>query len=142
MTMTDARALPRWKIMVLWGLKGLVAAVFLLAGSVKIFGLPMMVQEFQHMGLGKWFRYATGTLEVIGAITILMPGRAAFGAILLSCIMVGAILTHLFLIGGSPIPAVILLALSATIAFAHRDQIGVLFGAIDTGDGPPLSRGR
>ncbi len=35
------------------GLKGLLAAVFLLAGGMKIYGLPMMVEEFEHMGLGR-----------------------------------------------------------------------------------------
>ncbi len=127
MSTTDVQTPPRWKAGALWALRGLLAAVFLLAGGVKIYGLPMMVQEFEHMGLGQWFRYFTGTLEVVGAVTILVPRLAAFGAVLLSCIMVGAIATHLLLIGGSPIPAVVLLVLSATVAFAHRAQIDAVF---------------
>lgn len=128
MSMTDVQAAPRWKPAALWGLKGLLAAVFVLAGGLKIYGLPLMVQEFGHIGLGQWFRYLTGTLEVIGAIVILLPRRAAFGALLLSCIMVGAIVTHVFVIGGSPVPAVVLLALSLIVAFIHRDQIRAAFG--------------
>lgn len=127
MSLTNVQTPPRWKSVSLWSLKGLLAAVFLLAGGLKIYGLPMMVENFQQMGFGQWFRYPTGILEVIGAITILMPSVAAFGAVLLSCIMVGAIATHLFLIGGSPVPAAVLLALSAVIAFAHRAQIDSFF---------------
>ncbi len=41
--------------------------------------------------------------------------------------MIGAVATHLLLIGGSPIPAVVLLVLSATIVVAHRAQIDALF---------------
>ncbi len=127
MSTTAVQTPPRWKAGALWGLKGLLAAVFLLAGGMKIYGLPMMVEEFEHMGLGQWFRYVTGTLEVVGAVTILVPGLAAFGAVVLSCIMIGAVATHLLLIGGSPIPAVVLLVLSATIVVAHRAQIDAVF---------------
>jgi membrane protein implicated in regulation of membrane protease activity len=92
----------------------------------------MMVENFEHIGFGQWFRYLTGTLEVIGAITILMPSLAAFGGVLLSCIMVGAIATHLLLIGGPAVPAAVLLILSAIVVFAHRDQIDNLFDRYDT----------
>lgn len=129
--MTHVETSPRWKAFALWGVRGLLAAVFLLAGGLKIYGLPMMVQEFEHIGFGQWFRYLTGTLEVVGAVTILVPSLAAFGAVLLSCVMVGAIATHLFLVGGSPIPAVVLLVLSATIAFVYRAQIDAVFDRDD-----------
>jgi hypothetical protein len=75
------------------------------------------------MGLGQWFRYFTGSLEVLGAVLILVPPLAAFGAVLLICIMIGATIMHLFVIGGSPAPALVLLALSAIVAYAKRDQI-------------------
>jgi hypothetical protein len=40
--------------------------------------------------------------------------------------MVGAIFTHLLVLPGSPIPAAVLLALNALVAWAHRDQIKAL----------------
>jgi putative oxidoreductase len=60
---------------------------------------------------------------LLGAILILTPSLVAFGALLLICIMIGATITHLFLIGGSPVPALVLLALSAIVAYARRDQL-------------------
>jgi hypothetical protein len=36
------------------------------------------------------------------------------------------VITHLFVIGGSPVPAIVLLALSAIVAYAKRDQIALL----------------
>lgn len=131
MSMTDAQRPPRWKSAALWTLKGLLAAAFLSAGGAKLYGVPMMVENFQHIGFGQWFRYLTGGLEVIGAVMILTPGLAAFGAVLLSCIMVGAIATHLLLVGGSAIPALVLLALSAIVVIAHRGQIDSLFDRYD-----------
>ena len=86
----------------------------------------MMVQEFEHIGLGQWFRYLTGTLEVFGALLILTPSLAAFGALLLTGIMIGATITHLFVIGGTAVPALLLLALSAIVAYAKRGQLASL----------------
>jgi uncharacterized membrane protein YphA (DoxX/SURF4 family) len=132
MSITDIQRPPRWKSVALWTLKGLLAAVFLSAGGAKLAGVPMMVENFQHIGFGQWFRYLIGALEVIGAIVILLPRLAAFGGVLLSCIMAGAIATHLLLIGGSAVPAIILLALSVLVVIAHRDQIDSLFDRYDT----------
>jgi uncharacterized membrane protein YphA (DoxX/SURF4 family) len=114
--------------------KGLVAAVFLAAGGAKLAGVPMLVEEFEHIGLGQWFRYLTGALEVAGAVAILVPSVAAFGAVLLSCIMVGAIATHLFVIGGSAAPAIVLLGLSAIIAWSHRERLGATLDAVVGGE--------
>ena len=50
----------------------------------------------------------------------------AFGALLLIGIMIGAIITHLFVIGGTAVPALVLLALSAIVAYAKRGQIASL----------------
>ncbi|MGH3549905.1 MAG: hypothetical protein ACRDQU_17705 [Pseudonocardiaceae bacterium] len=38
-----------------------------------------------------------------------------------------AIGTHLFVIGGSPLPAVVLLVLTAAIAWVRRDRVAALF---------------
>ena len=101
MSLAAASTPPRWKSVSLWVVRGLLALAFAGAGGAKLYGVPMMVQEFEHIGLGQWFRYLTGTLELLGAFLILVPSLAAFGALLLIGIMIGAIVTHLFVIGGS-----------------------------------------
>jgi putative oxidoreductase len=58
-----------------------------------------------------------------GAIALLVPSLAPFGAVALVATMIGAIVTHLFVIGGSPaVPVVLLLGLLA-VAWARRDQL-------------------
>ncbi|MEA2868429.1 MAG: hypothetical protein QOE39_3144 [Bradyrhizobium sp.] len=131
MSVVTASAAPRWKSVSLWVVRGLLALAFASAGGAKLYGVPMLVEEFQRMGLGQWFRYFTGTLELLGAFLILVPSLAAFGAALLICIMVGATLMHLFVIGGSPVPALVLLALSAIVAYAKRGQIVATLDAVD-----------
>ena len=101
-------------------LSGLVALAFLAAGGAKLAGVAAMVQMFDKIGLGQWFRYLTGLLEVTGAIGLLIPRYAFYAGILLALVMVGAVITHLTVIGGSPLPAVALLALSGTIAYLRK----------------------
>ncbi|MBR1193615.1 DoxX family protein [Bradyrhizobium sp. AUGA SZCCT0169] len=126
MSLAAASAPPRWKSAGLWIVRGLLALAFAGAGGAKLYGVPMLVESFQHIGLGQWFRYATGALELLGAFLILTPSLAAVGAVLLICIMIGATVTHLFVVGGSAVPALVLLALSAIVAYAKRDQIASL----------------
>lgn len=108
---------------VLWTLQILSAAMFLFAGGLKLAGVPLMVQEFGIIGLGQWFRYLTGTIEVVSAIVLLIPSLAAYGAVALFVTMIGAIIAHLFIIGGSPLIPIVLLASTATIAWARRSGL-------------------
>jgi hypothetical protein len=101
----------------------LCAATFLFAGSLKFAGSPEVVQTFDVIGFGQWFRYLTGALEVVGGMALLIPAAAALGAILLMCVMAGAVLTHLFLIPGSPVPAFVLMLLCLFVAWGRRSRV-------------------
>ena len=59
--------------MLLWVLTLFVAGMFLFAGAMKLSAQPMMVATFGQIGLGQWFRVFTGTLEVVGALLVLVP---------------------------------------------------------------------
>jgi len=104
----------------LWTLTILCAALFLFAGSSKLAGQAMMVQTFDAIGIGQWFRYLTGTIEVAGAALLFIPSLAFFGAVALAVTMVGAVITHLFVIGGNPVVPILLLAATSTIAYLRR----------------------
>ena len=58
----------------LWILQIGAAGMFLMAGFSKLSGDPQMVGLFDAIGLGQWFRYLTGSLEVLGAVLLLIPG--------------------------------------------------------------------
>jgi len=106
-----------------WVLQGLLAAAFLAAGGAKLLGVPMMVQIFDQIGMGQWFRIVTGLVEVAGAVALLVPGFAALGAAWLGATMFFAVLTHFFVLHSSATPAVILLALNALVVWLRRDQL-------------------
>jgi putative oxidoreductase len=107
----------------IWVLQVLAAAAFISAGGAKLAGVPMMVEIFDKVGVGQWFRYVTGTIEIVAGIALLIPALAAFGAVMLVGTMAGAVATHLFIIGGNPVPAIVLLAITAIIAWFRRGTI-------------------
>lgn len=107
----------------LWGLQILIAAIFLAAGAAKLVGVLMMVAAFDGLGIGQWFRYVTGIIEIGSATLLIVPGYAAFGSALLVPTMICAALAHIFIIGGSPMPALALLTANTIILWRRRTQI-------------------
>ncbi|BEP64349.1 hypothetical protein GmRootV213_49030 [Variovorax sp. V213] len=105
---------------IVWGLRILLALAFGAAGIAKLSGAPQMVQVFEAIGFGQWFRYVTGVVEVGGAVLLLVPATGFLGGLLLTATMAGAVATHLVLIGGSPAPAVVLALLSVFVTWRLR----------------------
>jgi putative oxidoreductase len=103
----------------LWALQIGLALMFLKAGIPKLAGNPMMVQLFGVIGLGQWFRYLTGSLEVAGAIGLLVPGLAGYAGLVLAVVMSGAVVTHLAVLGSSPVLPLVLLVVSLLIAWGR-----------------------
>ena len=113
----------------LWILQIGAAGMFLMVGFLKLSGDAQMVGLFDAIGLGQWFRYVTGSLEVLGAVLLLVPRLSGLGALLLVPVMLGAVPTHLFVVGGSPLPAIILLIVTGVTAWGRRQRtINVLAG--------------
>lgn len=106
-----------------WILQGLAAAAFGAAGLAKLAGAEQMVALFEAIGIGQWFRYVTGAVEISGSLLLLVPGLASRGAVLLAATMIGAVLTHLFVIGGSPAPALVLLSICIAILWLRRSEL-------------------
>ncbi len=124
---TRATPLTKSRIVVLWILQIAAAAAFLGAGGAKLTGAQPMVEMFDKIGAGQWFRYLTGICEVSGAIGLLIglvaPWLSFYAAVLLAAVMVGAILSHLTVLGGSPGASIVLLLVTGTIAWLRRDSL-------------------
>ena len=110
------------------GLRALLTLAFVGAGGAKLAGVPMMVETFEAVGFGQWLRYFTGVVEVVGAALLWWPNRQVVGASVLGGTMVGAVLTHWFIIGPSALPAIVLGLLCAAVLYLHRDQISAYLG--------------
>ena len=107
----------------LWSIQIALAGMFLLAGGSKLLGAPPMVALFNAIGIGQWFRYVTGFIEVGSALALLVPAAAVFGALALVPTMIGAIVAELFIVGDSPVPPAILLVAVAVVVWARRHEL-------------------
>jgi len=123
LTQTSRIQLGRTGRIALWAVQVVLAGMFLLAGSSKLLGAAAMVALFDAIGIGQWFRYVTGLIEVGSAIALLVPSFAVFGALALVATMVGAIVAHLLVVGGSPAMPAILLLGSAAVVWNRRHQV-------------------
>ncbi len=98
---------------VVWSLSVVLAAVFLLTGVPKLFGLGTVgLQASAMRGFPDWIRLIVGIVETVGAIGLLIPATATFAALALAVIMVPATLTQFMSgEGGIWIPPLMLAAL-------------------------------
>ena len=114
----------RLKTIGFWALKLVLAGLFLFAGGAKLAGVPAMVEVFEQVGFGQWFRYFTGVVEVVGALLLLWPVTTALGAVMLLAVSIGAALAQLLVLHEDVIHAIVLAVPLAAIAWFHRDQLG------------------
>ncbi|TDC88791.1 DoxX family protein [Saccharopolyspora aridisoli] len=125
---TETKAPPRRAANTgLWVLQVLLAAFFVFASVPKLLGDPMAVQMFDLIGFGQWFRYLTGSVELLGAIGLLVPRLCGLAALGLALVMVGAALAQVFPLGApavalSPLVLCVVLVL---LAWARRGTIPV-----------------
>jgi putative oxidoreductase len=126
-TLTAGRTFPvrrtGVRLLALWSVQVLLAVMFLLTGSSKLAGAAAMVALFDAIGVGQWFRYVTGGIEVASAVALLVPALAPFGAVALVATMIGAVAVHLFVVGGSPVLPGVLLLGALAVAWTRRDQL-------------------
>ena len=69
----------------------LLGMVAIAAGYAKLTGTGVMVQQFQAIGLGQGFLMVAGTAEIAAGLCLLSPRGGILGALLLTCVMVGAL---------------------------------------------------
>ena len=105
-------------------IRALLTLAFAAAGIAKLMGAEMMVHTFDAIGVGQWFRYVTGAIELGSAIALWVPGLTAYAAGLLVCTMIGALAAHAIFLGlATALPAVVLGLLAAATLYANRAQL-------------------
>jgi putative oxidoreductase len=122
-TATRRRALS----IAVWVLQALLALEFVMAGLAKVFGDPAMVEMFATIGIGQWFRYVVGMLELAGAVGVLIPRLSGLAALGLTGLMAGATLTNVLVLGTSPLLPIVLLMVSAVVAWGRWPRTKSLF---------------
>jgi putative oxidoreductase len=106
----------------LWVLQAVLALMFVLSGFAKVGGDAAMVEMFATIGIGQWFRSLGGALEIAGAVGVLVPRLSGLAALGLVCLMVGATLTNVFVLGTSPLLPIALMLVSVLVAWGRWPQ--------------------
>jgi uncharacterized membrane protein YphA (DoxX/SURF4 family) len=117
-----------------WILRITVAVILLQTLYFKFTGAEESIYIFTALGVEPYGRIATGILELVTVILILIPRTIFLGALLGFGIMVGAILSHLFVLGievendGGTLfaLAIITLLCCVTLIFLNRDKVANL----------------
>jgi len=121
-----------------------LAAVFFLVGGAKLIGRPDMVRLFHDIGIGQWFRYVTGTIEVTGALLLIIPFLSGAAAIGLGAVMIVASLVELLVLHRPPLAALACLSAHTLIAWRRVGRTSAMSPrtAIEPADvRSPLTRG-
>jgi uncharacterized membrane protein YphA (DoxX/SURF4 family) len=78
-----------------------IVAALILAQTLffKFSGAEESKFIFRTLGVEPWGRWATGVLELVAVVLLVLPGWAVFGALLSVGLMAGAIFSHLTKLG-------------------------------------------
>ena len=82
-----------------WALQLIVAGILLQTLFFKFTGAAESVYIFSTLGIEPWGRVGFGVVELIAAILLLVPATVTIGAVLALGVIVGAILSHLTVLG-------------------------------------------
>jgi len=91
--------LSKTQAIVSWALQLAAAGILLQTLFFKFTASEESVYIFTTLGVEPWGRIATGILELIASVLLLVPVAAPIGAVLAMSLMAGAILSHLAFLG-------------------------------------------
>ncbi len=120
------RSAVNWSRLV-WSLRILLAVIFLLTAIPKLAAVPVSVSMFHQIGLGLWFMYFVGAVELAGAVGLLVPRLAGVAAVGLCADMLGASIVNVAILhSGAVVLTVVLFAVCGFVALSHRSTISTL----------------
>ncbi|WP_406210172.1 DoxX family protein [Kitasatospora sp. NBC_01560] len=120
----------RGVVRVVWTLR-VVMALFFAVGSAmpKLLAVPAATVVFDAIGVGHWFMYVTGVVELAGAVGLLVRRLAGPAATALIAFLLCAFVTQLTAMHGenAGTPFLFMVPL-AVIAWNRRAETARLFG--------------
>jgi uncharacterized membrane protein YphA (DoxX/SURF4 family) len=105
-----------------WVLKLALAAAFGMAAVAKLMSWPDMVEHFNVIGLGPYFIYITGGIELTSVVLLLVPPTAFLGALGLVGISLGAFVAQIGPLHGDVIHVYVLGGLALIAAWVTTPQ--------------------
>lgn len=115
---------------VTWILSIVLAIVFLATGIAKLTGASTFyIQAATMSGFPAWIRIVVGLVEIGGAIALLIPRAAVFGAVTLAILMFPAAATqHMSGQGGFWVPVIVFILLYCVVWLRSPELIHTVAG--------------
>lgn len=82
-----------------WGLRIIAAGILIQTLFFKFTGAEESIAIFTELGVEPFGRIFSGIIELIAAILILFPRTTVFGALIGMVVIMGAIFSHIFVLG-------------------------------------------
>jgi len=114
-----------------WILRIIAAGILFQTLFFKFTGAEESVYIFSRLGIEPYGRIGSGIAELIAAVLIVIPRTTLLGALLSCGVMIGAIFSHIFVIGtvvkndGGLLfaLAIVTFVCSVILAFQHKEKI-------------------
>jgi uncharacterized membrane protein YphA (DoxX/SURF4 family) len=118
------------ELFISWILRILAAIILLQTLYFKFTGAAESIELFTKLGIEPIGRIGIGIIELITGIALLIPRTVFIGAVLGTGIMLGAILSHVFVLGISSngdggllfLLAIVVLICSISLLFLHKTK--------------------
>ena len=118
------------KKVLFWLIRIIPAIIMMQTLFYKFTAAPESVALFSELGIEPFGRIVSGVIELIASILLFIPNKSFYGALIGFGIMIGAILSHLFIIGinfnndggGLLTPAIITFICCAFVLFEERKK--------------------
>lgn len=122
--MDRATLVHRLKIAGTWLPALFLSFVFIRAGLDKFSDTSGWARAFRYWGYPDWFRITIGVLEVAAVPLLLSWKWAAYGAIIIIVVMLGAMGTHIAYDGGRNVTSeMVPLFLGCLVLYLHRRSL-------------------
>ena len=111
-----------WSKIAVTLLASLLGLAFIASGGMKLAGTD--AEGFARFGYPGWFFYVVGMMETLGGLLVFVPATRRYGAALISCVMTGAMVTHLKMgETGDLAPPGALFLMAAVLVWVYRPRL-------------------
>jgi len=115
------------KVIGIWIPALLLVAIFAPQGWSKFSDTSGWAVAFRHWGYPDWFRVTIGVVELLAVALLLLGRTAGVGALLIICVMLGGMATHLIFDQGRHMTSEIVpLVLGSIVLVLRRGQLSAL----------------
>lgn len=114
-----------------WTLRIIAASILLQTLFFKFTGAEESIYIFSTLGVEPYGRIGSGIVELVAAVLILIPKTTLMGAIIGCGVMLGAIVSHLFVLGivvkddGGELFILALITLFCCIILVFKNKNGI-----------------